>query len=61
LLPRFAVEQELSAGSLATAEIREFGADPLLFCICSRSDRSLSPPAKVFMDIVMDYCRRYRH
>jgi len=60
LLPRFVVEQELAAGSLKTAGVREFAADPLVFCICSRSDRSLSPAAKVFMDTVIDYCRRYR-
>jgi DNA-binding transcriptional LysR family regulator len=61
LLPRFAVEQELTAGSLVTAGIREFASEALVFCICTRSDRSLSPAAKVFMDIVVDYCRRYRH
>jgi DNA-binding transcriptional LysR family regulator len=60
LLPRFVVEQELAAGSLKTAGVREFAADPLVFCICSRSDRSLSPAAKVFMDTVIDHCRRYR-
>ncbi|MGV7218253.1 LysR family transcriptional regulator substrate-binding protein [Bradyrhizobium sp. UFLA05-112] len=61
LLPRFAIEQELAAGSLNSAGVREFASDPLVFCICSLSDRSLSPAAKVFMDIVVDYCRRYRH
>ena len=61
LLPRFAVEQELTSGTLRAAAVREFADDPLVFCICSRSDRSLSPAAKVFMDIVIDYCRRYRH
>jgi DNA-binding transcriptional LysR family regulator len=60
LLPRFAVEQELGNGSLRAATVREFADEPLVFCICSRSDRSLSPAAKVFMDIVIDYCRRYR-
>ena len=60
LLPRFAVEQELTSGALGTAAVREFADDPLVFCICSRSDRSLSPAAKTFMDIVIDYCRRYR-
>lgn len=61
LLPRFAIERELAAGSLRSASVREFASDPLVFCICSLSDRSLSPAAKVFMDIVVDYCRRYRH
>ena len=60
LLPRFAVEQELTSGTLRAAAVREFADDPLVFCICSRSDRSLSPAAKVFVDIVIDYCRRYR-
>ena len=60
LLPRFAVEQELTSGALRAAAVREFADEPLVFCICSRSDRSLSPAAKVFMDIVIDYCRRYR-
>jgi DNA-binding transcriptional LysR family regulator len=60
LLPRFAVEQELARGTLRAAAIREFADDPLVFCICSRSDRSFSPAAKVFIDIVIDYCRRYR-
>jgi DNA-binding transcriptional LysR family regulator len=60
LLPRFAVEQELTNGTLRAALLREFSDDPLVFCICSRSDRSLSPAAKVFMDIVINHCRRYR-
>jgi DNA-binding transcriptional LysR family regulator len=61
LLPRFAVEQELAAGSLKVAAVKEFAPAPLVFCFCSRSDRSLSPAAKVFLDTVVDYCRRYRH
>jgi DNA-binding transcriptional LysR family regulator len=61
LLPRFALEQELAAGSLKSAGVREFASDPIVFCICTLSDRSLSPAAQVFMDIVVDYCRRYRH
>jgi DNA-binding transcriptional LysR family regulator len=60
LLPRFAVERELADGSLRTAPVREFASESLVFCICSRSDRSLSPAAKVLTDIVIDYCRRYR-
>lgn len=59
LLPRFVVQQELTAGSLRTATVREFADEPLVFCICSRSDRTLSPAAKVFTDTVVDYCRRY--
>jgi DNA-binding transcriptional LysR family regulator len=61
LLPRFAVEQELTDGALKAAAVKEFAFDPLVFCICSLSDRSLSPAAKVFLDTVVAYCRRYRH
>jgi DNA-binding transcriptional LysR family regulator len=61
LLPRFAVEQELTDGALKAAAVKEFASDPLVFCICSLSDRSLSPAAKVFQDTVVAYCRRYRH
>jgi DNA-binding transcriptional LysR family regulator len=60
LLPRFAVEQEVSAGVLRTSAVREFAADPLVFCICTSSRRSLSPAARIFVDSVVDYCRRYR-
>ncbi|MBR0743198.1 LysR family transcriptional regulator [Bradyrhizobium japonicum] len=60
VLPRFAVERELAAGTIKSAAVRELGAEPLGFFICTLSDRSLSPAAKVFMDIVVDYCRRYR-
>lgn len=60
LLPKFAVEQELAKGTLKTAAVREFVSEPLVFCICSLSDRSLSPAARVFLDTVVDYCRRYR-
>ena len=60
LLPRFVVQQELTNGTLKTATVREFAAEPLVFCICSRSDRTLSPAAKVLMETVVDYCRRYR-
>ena len=61
LLPRFAVEHELAAGSLKAAAVKEFASDPIVFCICSRSDQSLSPAAKIFLDTVVDYCRRYKH
>ena len=60
LLPRFAVEPEVSAGSLVAIAVKEFVGDPLVFCICSRSGRSISPAAKVFVNAVADYCRRYR-
>src|ERR1700726_2390189 len=55
LLPRFAVEQELSAGSLKTAAVREFASESLIFCICYREGRSMSPAARVFVDAVVDY------
>jgi DNA-binding transcriptional LysR family regulator len=61
LLPRFALERELAAGTLRGAAVKEFAADPLIFCVCYLGDRSMSPAAKVFMDTVVDYCRRYRH
>jgi DNA-binding transcriptional LysR family regulator len=60
LLPRFAMEQEVAAGTLATIAVREFAADPLVFCVCTLNGRSVSPAAKVFVDTVVDYCRRYR-
>lgn len=60
LLPRFAVEQDVAAGTIATVAVKEFAADPLLFCVCTHSSRSLSPAAKVFVDAVVEYCRRYR-
>jgi DNA-binding transcriptional LysR family regulator len=59
LLPRFAVEQEVVAGTLATIVVRELGNDPLVFCACALSGRSMSPAAKAFVEAVVDYCRRY--
>ena len=61
LLPHFAVEQELAGGTLCTSAVREFADDPLVFCICTFGGRSLSPAAKVFVEAVVSYCRRYRH
>jgi DNA-binding transcriptional LysR family regulator len=60
LLPRFAVAEEIAAGTLGTSAVKEFAHDPLIFCVCARSDRTLSPAAKVFVAAVVDYCRRYR-
>lgn len=60
LLPRFAVAHEVAAGTLCTAAVREFAADPLVFSICTLSGHSVSPAAKAFTDTVVDYCRRYR-
>jgi DNA-binding transcriptional LysR family regulator len=60
LLPRFAVEQEVAAGTLAAIAVKEFSVDPLVFCVCALGGRSLSPAAKVFVAAVVDYCRRYR-
>jgi DNA-binding transcriptional LysR family regulator len=61
LLPRFAVEQEVAAGILCTSAVREFASDPLIFCICTFSRRTLSPAARIFVESVVEYCRRYRH
>jgi DNA-binding transcriptional LysR family regulator len=60
LLPRFAVEQEVAAGTLSTIAVKEFAADRLVFCVCARNGRSMSPAATVFAGAVLDYCRRYR-
>jgi DNA-binding transcriptional LysR family regulator len=60
LLPRFAVESEVAAGTLAAVTVRGFAGDPLVFCICTRSGQSISPAAKVFVDAVVSYCRRYK-
>lgn len=60
LLPRFAVAQEVAAGTLHTIAVREFAADPLVFCVCALDGRSMSPAAKVLVEAVIDYCRRYR-
>jgi hypothetical protein len=40
--------------------VKEFSDYALEFCLSARSDRTLSPAAKVFMTVVVDYCRRYR-
>jgi DNA-binding transcriptional LysR family regulator len=60
LLPRFAVAEEIAAGTLGTSAVREFAHDPLIFCVCALAGRSISPAATVFVDTVVDYCRRYR-
>jgi DNA-binding transcriptional LysR family regulator len=59
LLPRFAVENEVAAGTLYAVPVEEFAKDPLMFCICVRAGRSLSPAAKVFVDAIVDFCQRY--
>jgi DNA-binding transcriptional LysR family regulator len=59
LLPRFAVEQEVAAGALATVAVREFGEYSLVFCVCELKGRTTSPAAKVFVQTVVDYCSRY--
>jgi DNA-binding transcriptional LysR family regulator len=60
VLPRFAVERETAAGTLAAVAVKEFATDPLVFCICVLKGRSISPAAKVLVDTVIDYCQRYR-
>jgi DNA-binding transcriptional LysR family regulator len=60
VLPRFAVAEEVAAGVLAVSAMREFAHDPLIFSVCTLAGRSISPAAAVFVDAVIDYCRRYR-
>ncbi len=60
LLPRFAVAQEVAAGTLCAVAVKEFAKDPLEFCICTRKAQSVSPAAEVFVRAVVDYCGRYR-
>lgn len=61
LLPRFVVATELAAGTHIIVPVAEFVAEPLIFCMCARNGRSLSPAAKVFADAIFDFCQRYRH
>jgi DNA-binding transcriptional LysR family regulator len=60
LLPRSAIHREAAMGTLSSIAIKEFTAEPWVFCVCTLSSRSPSPAAKVFMAAVLDYCRRYR-
>jgi DNA-binding transcriptional LysR family regulator len=60
LLPRFAIQREVEAGKLCAIAVKEFSQEALAFCVCERSDRTLSPAAKVFVAVVVDYCRRFR-
>jgi DNA-binding transcriptional LysR family regulator len=60
LLPRFAVANEVASGALEAIPVREFSKDPLVFCICVRTGRSISPAAKVFEEAIVDFCQRYR-
>ncbi len=59
LLPRLAVERELSSGTLSAVPVSEFARDPMAFCVCTRAGRTLSPAAKAFVDAVTDFCQRY--
>jgi DNA-binding transcriptional LysR family regulator len=59
LIPRSAVEAEVSEGNLCTIEVRELANDPMVCCACVRRSGSLSPAAKVFLDAIISYCRRY--
>jgi DNA-binding transcriptional LysR family regulator len=59
LLPRSAVETEVSEGILSTIEARELADDPMVCCACVRRSGSLSPAAKVFLDAIISYCRRF--
>jgi DNA-binding transcriptional LysR family regulator len=60
LLPRFAIQAEVEAGNLSAIAVKEFCEEALVFCVCRRSDRMLSPAAEVFVAVVVDYCRRFR-
>jgi hypothetical protein len=35
LLPRFAVQEEVAAGTLSTVSVKEFVGNPLVFCVCA--------------------------
>jgi DNA-binding transcriptional LysR family regulator len=59
LLPRSAVETEVAEGALSTIEVGEFADDPMVCCACVHKSNSLSPAAKVFLDVIISYCRRY--
>jgi DNA-binding transcriptional LysR family regulator len=59
LMPRFALAPEIAAKTLAAVPVREFMKDPLVFSICANNSRSLSPAAKLFVDAIVKYSRRY--
>ena len=61
LLPRFAVENEVTAGTLSTIAVKELMEDPMVFCVCVLNSRPVSPAAKVFVDAIVDFCQRYTH
>jgi len=61
LLPRFAVENEVSAGTVCIIPVKEFAKEPLMFCACELNGRSLSPAAKAFVDAIADFCQRFGH
>lgn len=60
LLPRFAVENEMNAGTLRVVMVEEFLKHPLAFCVCTRAGRSLSPAASAFVDAFVEFCRNGR-
>jgi DNA-binding transcriptional LysR family regulator len=59
LLPRSAVEMEAAEGAVSIIEVGEFLNDPMVCCACVLKSRSLSPAAKVFLETIISYCRRY--
>jgi DNA-binding transcriptional LysR family regulator len=59
LLPRFAVQQEVAAGTLCAIPVTEFNDHPLVYCFCALKGRSMTPAAKAFVDDVIEFCRRY--
>ncbi|MBV8868060.1 MAG: LysR family transcriptional regulator [Acetobacteraceae bacterium] len=60
LLPRFAVANEVDAGTLRVVLVEEFLKHPLAFCVCTRAGRSLSPAARAFVDAFVEFCRNDR-
>ena len=61
LLPRFAVEKEVKAGTVSIIPVKEFTKEPLVFWICELNSRSMSPAATAFVDVVVDFCQRSAH
>jgi DNA-binding transcriptional LysR family regulator len=60
LLTPLAVEEEVAAGMLTAVSIKEFMDEPLVYSVCVRKGRLLSPAAKFFLKAVVDFCRNKR-
>ena len=59
LLTRFVVDNEVKAGTVSTVPVKEFMKEPVLCCVCALNNRSMSPAAKAFVDVVLNFCRRF--